>query len=197
MAKRNKSRRSGQLARVSEDEAETDTSGRRRGARFRSRKRKPRFDPHPPTKLDKEKPVKEKTLIEQRFDKAFLLSLGVIALLTLTIFIPVFGPLMVATLVPYLACSIGCRYVDKHNGIQVGILIGILWSIVELYLIFQILSQIPISLNDPVIKERADYFVISMLFASNILFSAIGGYSGGSKFEKAQEKLPITENVGV
>ncbi|MCK5561918.1 MAG: hypothetical protein KAJ51_15065, partial [Thermoplasmata archaeon] len=69
----------------------------------------------------------------ERFDKAFIISLALIALLTLLIFIPLIGPFMVLTLVPYIACNLGCRYVSRRNGVQVGILIGIIWSIIEIY----------------------------------------------------------------
>jgi hypothetical protein len=133
----------------------------------------------------------DKQPIEQRFDKAFIISLGIIAILSLLAFIPILGPLLALTLVPYLACNLGCKYVNKMNGAQVGIIVGILWSIVEINLLLQILSFVTISVGKPVIKESIDYLIIFTIFILNIIFCMIGGYTGGAKYEKQLENRTV------
>jgi hypothetical protein len=150
--------------------------------------------PRPPVRRSRMKPQEVKktppTIRIERFDKAFVISLGIYALLSLLIFIPVIGPLMVATLVPYIACNRGCRYVSKLNGIQIGLLIGIIWSIIEVYLLFQFLTLIKISVADPGIYTGLDTWIIFLLAITNIIFSIIGGYTGGAKFESSQDDTP-------
>ncbi len=137
--------------------------------------------------------------IEQRFDKAFVISLVIIAILSLLAFIPILGPLLALTLVPYLACNVGCKYVNKMNGAQVGILVGILWSIIEINVLLQILSYVTISVSEPVIKQSIDYLIISIIFILNIIFCTIGGYTGGAKYEKQLEtrSTPIKTKLKV
>lgn len=132
--------------------------------------------------------VEEEKVQIERFDKAFIISLALIALLTLLVFIPFLGPLMVLTLVPYLACNRGCRYVSRRNGVQVGILIGGIWSIVEIYLLFNILTMVKMSLADPAIKTGLDVLILVLIFSANIIFCMIGGYTGGAKFELKDSK---------
>ena len=119
----------------------------------------------------------------ERFDIAFIISLALIAVLTLLVIIPYLGPLMVLTLVPYLACNKGCRYVSRRNGVQVGIIVGGIWSIVEIYILFNILTMVKMSLADPAIKTGLDVLILILIFCANIIFCMIGGYTGGAKFE--------------
>jgi hypothetical protein len=134
--------------------------------------------------------------IVERFDKAFVISLGLIALLSLLIFIPGLGPVMLLSVIPYVSCNIGCRYVSKRNGIQVGILIGIIWSIVECYLLFQFLREVMISVSEPAIRTSVDVFIIILIFTANLIFCIIGGYTGGAKFEEAnKDKFKISESL--
>lgn len=134
--------------------------------------------------------------IVERFDKAFIISLGLIALLSLLIFIPFLGPVMLLSVIPYMSCNIGCRYVSKRNGIQVGILLGIIWSIVECYLLFQFLKEVMISVSEPAIRTNVDVFIIVLIFTANLIFCIIGGYTGGAKFEEAnKDKFKISESL--
>lgn len=122
------------------------------------------------------------TELEERFDKAFGLSLGLIAIMSLLFFIPIIGPFIGISFVPYLACNLGCRHVQRNNGLQVGFLVGLLWSIIEIYLLFQILNIVRISVTDPGIYTNLDLAIIIIVFIANIFFCMIGGYSGGRKF---------------
>lgn len=142
---------------------------------------------------EKVKPISEPRI--ERFDKAFLISLGLIALLSLLVFIPILGPLLLLTLVPYLSCNIGCKYVGRRNGVQVGLLVGILWSIIEFNLIVQFLNQIKIAVGEAAIKTNLDLFLIVLIFVANIVLCMIGGYTGGAKFEMKETKDDIEELV--
>jgi len=162
-------------------------------------RKKPAFPVKPGTeqrKIQKEPDEKAKTTPKhriERFDKAFLISLGLIALLSLLVFIPVLGPLLLLTLVPYLSCNIGCKYVSRRNGVQVGLLVGILWSIIEFNLIVQFLNQIKIAVGEAAIKSNLDLFLIVLIFIANIVLCIIGGYTGGTKFEMKELKEEIEE----
>jgi hypothetical protein len=133
--------------------------------------------------------------LEERFDKAFAISLGLIALFSLLLLIPFIGPVMGLTLGPYLACNRGCRHVNKINGLQVGLLVGAIWSIIELYLMFQILNYVKISVSTPGIKSGIDLTIIILLFSANLIFCMLGGYTGGSKFEKLLSKKEIADSA--
>jgi hypothetical protein len=147
-----------------------------------------------PDEQDEQAQITPEPSIE-RFDKAFLISLGLIALFSLLVFIPILGPLLLLTLVPYLSCNIGCKYVSKRNGVQVGLLIGILWSIIEFNLIVQFLNQIKIAVGEAAITTNLDLFLIVLIFIANIVLCMIGGYTGGAKFEMKELKAEIEELV--
>jgi hypothetical protein len=131
--------------------------------------------------------IKKELLKVERFDKAFFMSLLLIAALSFLIFIPIIGPYLALTFVPYFACSRGCRYVSKRNGIQVGLLVAILWSIIEVLILFQFLSYVGLSLAEPGIHTSIDVAILIAIFTSNMLFCAIGGFSGGTLYEKLKE----------
>ncbi len=138
--------------------------------------------------------TKEKVEV-QKFHKAFAISLGLIALFSFLLFIPILGPVMELSLVPYLACNRGCRYVDRKNGLQVGLLIGIIWSTIVVYIMLQLLDVVSLAVTEPGIKTIEDSIIIITIFTCNILFCMLGGYTGGAKFElRTQDVQDPSEN---
>jgi hypothetical protein len=139
------------------------------------------------SKVRKRKPLKEKDykkkipkFVEERFDKAFFLTLFLIAILFLLIFIPLIGFVLVLTITPYYAGYKGGRYVSKRNGLQVGVLVGFIWSIILTYILFETLKMVQnVSEVSPGIYSSLDFFIVSLIFIFNILFCGLGGYTGG------------------
>lgn len=116
---------------------------------------------------------------EERYDKAFFVTLGLIALLSLLIFIPGIGFILVLTLAPFIAGYFGSKYVTKKDGIQIGVIIGIIWTAIELFIIFQIAKSMNMSLIEPGIYSAFDAFIIFLVFCLTAIFCGIGGWVGG------------------
>lgn len=135
-------------------------------------------------KLLKEKEYQDKKprFEEERFDKAFFVALVLIAVLFLLIFVPLVGFILVLTITPYYAGYKGGRYVGKKNGLQVGILVGLIWSIIVTYLLFETLNMLQnVSEVSPGIYTTLDLLIVALIFIFNIFFCALGGYTGGRK----------------
>ena len=131
---------------------------------------------------DKELEEKKPEFVEERFDKAFFVALILIAVLFLLIFIPLIGFILVLTITPYYAGYRGGRFVSKKNGLQVGILVGLIWSIIVTYLLFQILNMLQnVSEVSPGIYTSLDFLIVATIFIFNIAFCGLGGYTGGRK----------------
>ena len=140
-------------------------------------------------------PERRQKEIEERFDIAFVASLALIALFSLFTFIPIIGPVLALTLVPYLACYRGCRYVNSRNGVQVGLLVGVVWSIVEFYLLFQILNFVKISVAEPGIYTNIDMLLVVLICLGTISFSMFGGYMGGKKFQAQKHSTEENKKI--
>jgi hypothetical protein len=143
------------------------------------------IEPVEPEEKVQKPQTRNKEIVVQRFDKAFMVSVGLLALLSLLFFIPLLGPLMGLSLAPYFACNRGCRHVNSKNGLQLGFMMGVLWSVIELFLLFQILNFVKIAVTEPGVHTIVDIAIIVFVFMANIIFCTIGGYTGGGKFEEA------------
>jgi hypothetical protein len=132
---------------------------------------------------EKESKKKDTKFKEERFDKAFFVALILIAILFVLIFIPLVGFILVLTLTPYIAGYKGGRYVSKKNGLQMGILVGLIWAVIVTFIMFETLKLVQnVSEVPPGIYTALDFFIVILIFIFNIFFCALGGYTGGRKF---------------
>jgi hypothetical protein len=125
---------------------------------------------HRPRTIEKE----SNEIKEERFDKAFFISLGIFALFFLLVFIPVLGLILTLTIVPYFAGYQGGKFVNRRDAVLVAFLSGFIWTILEIYIFITILSNLNLAVITPGIYTGTDWLLIILLFLSNILFCIIG-----------------------
>jgi len=113
---------------------------------------------------------------QQRFDKALATTVLLWLPLILLIFIPYgVGPMLVFTFVPYFVGTKGGRYVSGRYAIEVGIIAAVICSIIELYIIFSLLSTFEMP-GEAGIHTRLDLFIVVSIFLLNIVFCVLGTF---------------------
>ena len=120
---------------------------------------------------------------EERFDVAFFIALGIFALLFLLVFIPGVGPVLIITLVPYLAGYQSGKYINKKDGLLIAILAGFIWTIIEIMIFFTVLGQMELAIKSPGFYTSLDWLILVVLLSANIVFCAIGSRYSPRKFD--------------
>jgi hypothetical protein len=111
---------------------------------------------------------------EERFDKAFLIAIGVFAIFFPVVFVPVVGLVIVLTLGPYLAGYQSGKYINKKDGILIAVIAGVIWSLVEIWILFSILGSLDLAVAKPGIYTGLDWIIVIFLIFMNVLFCSIG-----------------------
>jgi len=115
-------------------------------------------------------PMKEE-VIEDDFFKGFLVTLGYLALLSLLIFIPGIGFIIVPTIGAYVAGYRGGRYSGEWK--KVSIIAAIIWSTIYLILIIWIgISMFPLGYDIEI--GTGEIALISISYALFIIFCLLG-----------------------
>jgi ascorbate-specific PTS system EIIC-type component UlaA len=141
-----------------------------------------------PKRHSHEPPSKEPAAKEERFDYAFLISLGIFAALFLIIFIPALGPLLVFILVPYLAGYQSGKFVNKSDGMRIALITGFIWSVIEVYIILSLLSSLQLAVAEPGLHTFTDWLLIVIIFILNISFCMLGTIFSPRAFGKDDEE---------
>jgi hypothetical protein len=124
---------------------------------------------------------------EERFDKAFFIAIGIFAVFFPVIFVPVMGLIIVLTLAPYLAGYLSGKYINKKDGILIAIITGIIWSLVEIWILFSLLSSLELAVGRPGIHTSLDWLIVFIVIIMNIAFCTFGSYF-------TERKVHITVN---
>ncbi|MEW5759684.1 MAG: hypothetical protein AB1779_02835 [Candidatus Thermoplasmatota archaeon] len=111
------------------------------------------------------------------FLKAIFRSFLSMAFLIPLILIPFAGPILTITFSPYISGYVGGRVAPKNSWLKLGLLSSLSWSILEIALAFAIINSIAIFETK---LGNFDYFFISIILTSNLLFFSIG-YRNGEK----------------
>jgi len=113
----------------------------------------------------------EKEVVEDDFLRAFLVTLGYMALFTLFLFIPLIGFVLAFTLGPYIAGYRGGRYTVEWKKAAFGA--SFLWtSILIIIIIFLVLPMFPMGFELKIGGQ--EMLIIALVYAVNILFCAFG-----------------------
>ena len=106
----------------------------------------------------------------------FIVTLGLLALLSFLFFIPLLGLLFLFVLSPYMAGFAGAKYVSGRNGVWVAGSAAFFWS---LSLAFVLPPVFTMPMNMDVSWGMLEIFVISLLLASNVFFCILGARARG------------------
>ena len=95
--------------------------------------------------------------------------------------------MLVLSLTPYIAGYKGGKYVSKRNGVQVGILVGLIWAAILTVLLLEVMKMVgTATIIEPGIYTELDFLIVALIFIFNITFCAIGGWAGGRKAHSAE-----------
>ncbi len=111
------------------------------------------------------------------------LAVGFIALLVLAplaFFVPIFGfnLFLALVVVPYYAGYLAGKRTDE--GVAVGIVLGILWTGVEILILFMVGNMFAMT-GRARIQSMFEAVLLLVVFASNTFFCAYGGRVGTQK----------------
>ncbi|UCH87904.1 MAG: hypothetical protein JSV49_06440 [Thermoplasmata archaeon] len=124
---------------------------------------------------------------EERFDLAFFISLGIFALFFLMVFIPVIGPILILTFVPYFAGYQSGKFINKNDGMTIAFLTAFIWSIFEIIILLMILNSLNLGVQSPGLYTGTDWLIVSIVFLCNISFCILGTIYSPREFEVVTE----------
>jgi hypothetical protein len=133
----------------------------------------------------KTKPKFTRVTREERFDLAFFIALGIFALFFLLVFIPAIGPILIITLVPYIAGYQSGKFINKNDGLLIAVIVGIIWTIIEMMIFFSILGQMNLAIISPGFYTGLDWLFLFILLSANIVFCALGSRYSPRNFDDA------------
>ncbi len=122
---------------------------------------------------------KDGDVVVYRFDKGFFKALLLMALLTFVLFIPVMGPFLLFSVVPYTAGYYGGRHVLKKDGLLIGVLVGFIWSLAQFYIIFFVVLRQFGLIGQVDFSGTYEMLLIFAAFFANTFFCGLGGWRGG------------------
>lgn len=120
--------------------------------------------------------VSDSTLPEQRFDKAFFIMLGLFAVFFPIILIPILGPILVFTFVPYFAGYNGGKYINRKDGLLIAMIVAVIWTIIEILILFSLMDSLNLAASEVGIYTRLDWILVLIPTSMNIIFSMVGSY---------------------
>lgn len=111
---------------------------------------------------------------EPSFFKGLLITLALYLLALPIGIIPIVGPILAITLVPYIASALGTRWADPKERLPLAITCAMIWSGLVTLIIILVMKQIA-SLSPGGFKmEGLAWGVIVVLWAFNLLFTILG-----------------------
>jgi hypothetical protein len=124
---------------------------------------------------------------EPSFIKGFVITLALYLLALPIGIIPLVGPILAITLVPYLASALGTRWADPKERLPLAITCSLIWSgVMTLVLILVMRAVGSVSPGGFKIGALA-WIVIIVLWAFNILFTVLGAlYPWRDPFQKPE-----------
>ena len=106
------------------------------------------------------------------FTRAMVTSFLIFSTSVLIVLIPLLGPILAFTLVPYFASALGTRRAHPRERIPVSLTSSITWSVIETTVLVIIVS----SVRTPggFVLESLGLFLIAIIWAGNIGFGILG-----------------------
>ncbi len=121
--------------------------------------------------------------LKERPVKAFLISLGLMAISFPIILVP-FMTILFLTLAPFHAGYRGGKHVTKKASLLIGAGAGLLWSAILICVIYAIVS----SVFGPFFKyEPIGALLIFIIFLCNTAFASVGAFVGAGEREREDE----------
>lgn len=106
------------------------------------------------------------------FTRALLTSFLIYSSSVLLVFLPLLGPILAITLVPYLSAALGTRWAHPKERVPVSLTTSITWSVLETAAFIAIVSSIPTPTG--FVMDGIGTIVLVMVWASNIGFGVLG-----------------------
>jgi hypothetical protein len=108
------------------------------------------------------------------FTKGLLVTLGLYLLFFPIALIPLVGPVLAVTLMPYLASALGTRYTDPGERIPLAFTCAVSWSALQTLLIILVMKQIASMSPMGFRLDGMAVQLIILIWIFNTLFTVLG-----------------------
>ena len=88
--------------------------------------------------------------------------------------IPLIGPILAFTLIPYLAGALGARFAHPKERVPLALTTAITWAILETAILLIALNVITSTTPMGLVIKGFEIFIILVIFISNIIFMLLG-----------------------
>jgi len=118
--------------------------------------------------------MKKGDIKEPSFSRGLLLSYLILLLSVPVVLIPLIGPILSLTLVPYLAGALGTRFAHPKERIPLALTCSLTWSILETAVLFLLLSVITKYTPMGMVIDPLGLLVVAIVWALNVIFMVLG-----------------------
>ncbi len=106
------------------------------------------------------------------FPRALMATTGILATSMPMMLVPLVGPILAVTLIPYLSTALGSRLAHPRDRLPIAITTSVLWSALET-MVFLLMMESGAVLTG-LRMGSMEWGIIVLVWAINLLFSVLG-----------------------
>ena len=106
------------------------------------------------------------------FPRALMVTTGILVTSVPMMAVPLVGPILAVTLIPYLSTALGSRFAHPRDRLPLAITTSVLWSALET-MVFLLMMERAAALTGLRLGSM-EWGIIVLVWAINILFSVLG-----------------------
>ena len=88
--------------------------------------------------------------------------------------IPLVGPILAFSLIPYLAGALGARFAHPMERVPLALTTSITWAVVETAILLLILNVVTATTPMGLVIKGFEIMIILLIFATNVVFMLLG-----------------------
>ncbi len=111
---------------------------------------------------------------EPSFVKGIMISYLILLISLPVAPIPLIGPILAFTLIPYLAGALGARFAHPKERVPLALTTAMTWAILETAIILLALNVITSSTPMGLVIKGFEIFIILVIFITNGIFMLLG-----------------------
>jgi hypothetical protein len=92
------------------------------------------------------------------------------------VLIPMVGPVLALTLIPYLSGALGARFAHPRERIPLVLTCSLTWSVIETAVLLAGLSAVTRSTPMGLVLDVTGLWIIAMIWLLNIIFMLLGAF---------------------
>ena len=113
---------------------------------------------------------------EPSFIRGLLVSYLILFISVPLTILPLIGPVLAITLIPYLSGAVGARSAHPKERVPLALTCSMTWAVLETAIILMVLSLVTRDTPMGLVVDVTGLWIIALLWLSNIIFMLLGTF---------------------